>query len=247
MTSFWTLEEGDIDRIALGAGILGTGGGGNPYLGSLIAKGLLREGRRIRMVRPDDLEADAQVLALSGIGAPTVGVERMAEGNEGLRVVRAMEEITGRRVDALIADEMGGSNAITPMIAAASLDLPVVDGDGMGRAFPEVQMTTFFIHGHVSHPAVLADFDGNVLTVTAARSPGMLERLLRAGTVAMGCTAYFGTAPMSGDFVRRFAVPHTVSQAWRLGEAALSARAGRLIRSQPSSRSPAASRSCAAR
>lgn len=26
----WTLNEADIDRIALGAGILGTGGGGKP-------------------------------------------------------------------------------------------------------------------------------------------------------------------------------------------------------------------------
>jgi len=224
---FWTLDEPDIDRIALGAGILGTGGGGNPYLGSLVAKALLREGRRICLVRPSDLAADAQVLALSGIGAPTVGVERMAEGDEGLRVVRAMEDYTGRRIDALIADEVGGSNAMTPMIAAAKLDIPVVDADGMGRAFPEVQMTTFFVHGHVSHPAVLADFEGNVMVVTAATSPQMLERLLRAGTVAMGCTAYFGTAPMSGAFVARYAVPHSLSQAWSLGQTVLAARAGK--------------------
>ena len=41
----------------------------------------------------------------------------------------------------------------------------------------------------------------------------------------MGCTALMTTAPMSGDFVRRFGVPHTTSQAWTLGNAVLNARA----------------------
>jgi len=74
-------------------------------------------------------------------------------------------------------------------------------------------------------PAALADAEGNVLVVTEATSPKMLEKLLRAGTIAMGCTAMMTTAPMSGDFVHRFGVPHTTSQAWSLGDAVLSARA----------------------
>ncbi len=221
----WNLTEADIDRIALGAGILGTGGGGNPYLGSLMAKAQLRMGRAIRVIQPADLAPDAQVQALGGIGAPTVGIEKMEEGDEGVRVLRAIEKFTGRKVDAVIADEIGGSNGIAPMITAAKLGLPVVDADGMGRAFPEVQMTTFFIHGQASAPCALADASGNVQIVTQATSPEMLERLMRAGTVAMGCTAHMATAPMTGDFVRRYGVPLTVSQAWTLGDTVLTAQA----------------------
>ena len=44
--TYWSLTESDIDRIAIGVGILGTGGGGSPYLQMLIAKQLLREGKR---------------------------------------------------------------------------------------------------------------------------------------------------------------------------------------------------------
>lgn len=73
--TFWTLTETDIDRIAIGVGILGTGGGGSPYLQLLIAKALLRQGKRIRMIRPADLAPDAQVIGLGGIGAPTVSIE----------------------------------------------------------------------------------------------------------------------------------------------------------------------------
>jgi uncharacterized protein len=223
----WTLTAADIDRITLGAGVLGTGGGGNPWLGSLMAKAQLAAGRTINIIGLDELAPDARVLAIAGIGAPTVGVERMAEGGESTRLVRAMEAYMGHPIDALIADEIGGSNAITPMIAAARLGLPVVDGDGMGRAFPEVQMTTYFMNGHVAHPAALTDFEGNTLIVTEARSPEMLERLLRTATVAMGSAAYFATSPMTGAFVRSHAVPGTLRLAWRIGDTVLAARAAK--------------------
>ena len=76
--TYWTLTESDIDRIAIGVGILGTGGGGSPYLQMLIAKQMLREGKRIRMIRPRDLTDDAQIIGLGSIGAPTVSIEKIA-------------------------------------------------------------------------------------------------------------------------------------------------------------------------
>lgn len=222
--TYWTLTEADIDRIAIGVGILGTGGGGSPYLQMLIAKQMLREGRRIRMIRPRDLADDAQIIGLGGIGAPTVSIEKMEEGHEGVRVLKAIEAHTGRRVDAVLGDEVGGGNGIYPMITAARLDLPVVDADGMGRAFPEVQMTSFFAYGQATQPAALSDADGNTLVITQARTPEMLEKLMRTATVAMGCTACMTTAPMSGAFVRRYGIAHTTSQAWTLGDAVIRAR-----------------------
>ncbi len=225
--NYWTLSEADIDRIAIGVGILGTGGGGSPYLQTLAAKQMLRQGRRIRMIRPADLPDEAQIIGLGGIGAPTVSVERMEEGGEGERVLRAIEAHTGRAVDAVLGDEVGGGNGIYPMITAARLDLPVVDCDGMGRAFPEVQMTTFFVGGQATQPAALSDSEGNTLVITRAVAPQMLERIMRAATVAMGCTACMTTAPMSGAFVREHGVPHTTSQAWTLGDAVLDARAAK--------------------
>lgn len=134
---YWTLTETDIDRIAIGCGILGTGGGGSTYHGSLRAKALLREGKRIRMVRPADMAPDAQIIGLGGIGAPTVGIEKIAEGAEGVRLMQALEHHMGRKVDAVLGDEVGGGNGIAPMLTAAMVDLPVVDADGMGRAFPK--------------------------------------------------------------------------------------------------------------
>ncbi|MYI69950.1 MAG: DUF917 domain-containing protein [Boseongicola sp. SB0673_bin_14] len=223
----WDVSPKDIDRIAIGAGILGTGGGGSSYLGQLKAKAQLAAGMTIKVVLPEDLPDDATVLPLGGIGAPTVSIERIDEGHEGIRLIEAIEAVTGRRIDALVADEIGGANGIAPMLPAAQLGLPVVDADGMGRAFPETQMPSFFVGGQNTAPSALTDVHGNVLVVTDARSPEMLERMMRPAAIAMGCSALMSTAPMSGAFLKMHGIRHSISLAHRLGDAVLSARSAK--------------------
>ena len=57
--------------------------------------------------------------------------------------------------------EAGGVNSMLPIAAAARLGLPLVDCDGMGRAFPELQMVTFTIGGVSATPMALTDEKGN--------------------------------------------------------------------------------------
>ena len=64
------ITRDDIEALSVGAAILGTGGGGNPYLGKLRCFEELKQGRRIRLVGLDALADDAQVVAVGGIGAP---------------------------------------------------------------------------------------------------------------------------------------------------------------------------------
>ena len=61
--------------------------------------------------------------------------------------VRAFERELDVTVDALVSFEVGGGNSLVPIQAAALLDLPLIDGDGMGRALPEAQMMTFALAG----------------------------------------------------------------------------------------------------
>ena len=107
----------DIRPITIGAGILGTGGGGNPYLGSLQLRELMKQTGPQQLINPFDLADDAQVVVVGGIGAPTVGVEKLNEGTEMLRAIRLMEKHLGYRFDAIACAEIGGSNSIQPLIA----------------------------------------------------------------------------------------------------------------------------------
>src|SRR3990172_6575412 len=108
----WHLSELDLDYVALGAAILGTGGGGNAYLGKLRAWEQLRAGRRIRIIPPEALQADDLVISVGGIGAPTVGIEKIEKDDECYRAVRAVEQAVGKPAAALMTDEIGGANSI---------------------------------------------------------------------------------------------------------------------------------------
>jgi DUF917 family protein len=212
------LTESDIDWLSIGAAILGAGGGGDPYLGKLQCRQELRRGKQVPLISLDELADDALVVPVGGIGAPSISIEKLEEGREGLRALRTLEKFIGRRADALIAAEIGGGNALAPIIVAAAAGIGVVDADGMGRAFPEMQMTTFSIYGHRSTPATLADERGNVVLFENVASEAWYEKLARSAVVAMGGIALGAEAPMQGRFVKRTAVPDTVTRCIELGK-----------------------------
>jgi uncharacterized protein len=220
----WGIDEPSLAAISLGAAILGTGGGGSPYIGWLRTRQQLRAGRHIGVVRLDELDDDDLIIATSSIGAPTVSNEKIERGDECLRAVEIIEDYVGRRAAAVVTDEIGGANALEPMVVAALKGIPVVDADGMGRAFPELQMTTFYIYGLDPYPTALADEKGNTVLFRHATSPVWLERAARAVTIQMGCHAGMAGPPMTAGRAREVAIPGTVRQAWGLGRTVLEAR-----------------------
>jgi uncharacterized protein len=145
MTREITLD--DIESLAVGAWILGTGGGGSPYLGLLNMRRLYAEGHRVGLMSPLDLADDDRVAVVSNMGAPLVGQERLADSRNIARAVQMQEEHHGWKFRAVMSLEIGGNNSIQPLMAAAHLSLPVVDADTMGRAYPEAQMTSVAVGG----------------------------------------------------------------------------------------------------
>jgi uncharacterized protein len=220
----WTVTAEMLDALAIGAGILGTGGGGNPYLGKLEALQQLKAGRTIAVVPVEEIPDDAFVTTVGGMGSPTVGIERVGRGDECLQAMQALERHLGRQFTHVIPGEIGGSNSMRPMIVAARTGLPVIDGDGMGRAFPELQMDTFSIYGVQPTPGALADPRGHEVLFDKIADPTTLERYARVVTVQMGGAAGYAFPPMTAGEVRRTAIRGTVSLAMAIGRAVRSAR-----------------------
>jgi DUF917 family protein len=223
----WEIDEEALEAIALGAAVLGTGGGGNPYLGWLRVRRQLHLGGRVRVVRLEDLDPDSFVIPTSGIGAPTVGVEKIERGTECLCAVEAIEGLLGRRAAAVMTDEIGGANALEAMVVGSLKGIPVLDADSMGRAFPEVQMSTFFIYGLKPYPTALCDEKGNKVLFPHADSAQWLERAARTLTIQMGCHAGMAGPPMTAAEGRNVMIHGTMRRAWRLGRAILEARAAK--------------------
>ncbi|MBI1800601.1 MAG: DUF917 domain-containing protein [Chloroflexi bacterium] len=221
----WRISEADLEAIAIGAGILGTGGGGNPYLGKIRMREHLRAGRTATVIPPQAMPDDACVVSVFNMGAPTVGYERLPQGEEDLRALRAVEAYLGRRVDAMVPGEIGGSNSVAPLVVSAQSGIPVIDGDGMGRAFPEIQMDTFAINGISPTPFALCSHKGETEILLGITDPRQVERIARAWAVAHGARAATAGFVMTGAELKRYVIPHTMTLAREVGLAVQTARA----------------------
>lgn len=213
-----------IEDIALGATVLGTGGGGDPYIGKLLAIQALREHGPVRLVSPSEIEDDAMVAHSAMIGAPTVIVEKLPSGAEVVRAFQALQEHLGRTLSYTVCAEAGGLNSTIPFVVAAHLGIPVVDADGMGRAFPEVQMVTPTLWGITATPMALADEKGN-RAILATTDNLWAERLARAVTIEMGSTALLAAYAMTGRQLKESMVPGTLTRVERIGRVLRQAQA----------------------
>lgn len=215
----------DIDPLATGAWILGTGGGGNPYLSTLNLRRLYEQGKRVQIMDPIDLDDDDMVAVVSKMGAPLVGQERLGDPAHLARAVEVMEDYLGKKFRAVMSVEIGGSNALSSFLAGAMLDRPVVNADAMGRAYPEAQMTSFAIGNLPMYPLSLVDVRDNEVIVTKAASWKWMERVSRAVCTEVGSTAATCKAPRTGREVKEWGIHYTVTKATELGRAVINARA----------------------
>jgi DUF917 family protein len=214
----------DLPDLVRGAALLGTGGGGDPQIGRTLVAHALGKTGRIKILDPDDLSDDDFVIPTAMMGAPSVLLERLPKGTEPVQALRALEETLGRKATATMPIESGGINSMIPLFVGAQTGLPVVDADGMGRAFPELQMETFAIYGINASPLAIANERGHTAVMDTGADNKRMEDFARAITVRMGGVAYIAEYAMSGAEVRRTAIPRTLSLALMLGRTLRDAR-----------------------
>lgn len=218
------IHEDDIDDIARGAAILGTGGGGDPYIGRLLARAAVREHGPVTLIPLERLPRDAVVLPVAMMGAPTVMVEKLPSAEQVSAAARALATYLGRRPTHIACAEAGGVNSLIPMVAAAQLGLPLVDADGMGRAFPEIHMVLPTLYDIAATPMAIADEKGNQGVFDTVDNR-WAERFARSVTVDMGCSAMISLFALTGSQARQSLVPRTLSLCAELGTRVRQARA----------------------
>ena len=218
------MAESELDDLAIGAAILGTGGGGNPYIGVLLAKQAIRAHGPVELVEVGEVPDDALVVPSAMMGAPTVMVEKVPRGDEIIRAFEALQGYLGRPITHTVSIEAGGLNSTTPFGVAARMGIPLVDADGMGRAFPEIQMVTPTMYGVSATPMALADEKGNTVILETIDNR-WTERFARSITIEMGCTAMIALYALSGRQLKESMVPGTLGLAEELGRIVRETRA----------------------
>ena len=214
----WVLSREDIEDIAVGAAVLGTGGGGDPYLGKLMALQVLEKGKKIVLVDPKDVDDNAFIIAPAFMGTPVTMFEKLPSGIESVKVVEMLEEYFGRKADYLTPIEAGGLNSTIPLFVGAITGRTLIDGDGMGRAFPELQMVTFHLYGVKATPMALADEKGNGVILDTVDN-FWAEKIARVITIRVGGWAAIAIYPMKGDVYKKAVVANTMSKAAEIGRA----------------------------
>lgn len=225
----WHISPIDVELIAVGTGILGTGGGGSSYNMALFVLDILRKGGKVTVIPPSSLKDSDICVFGAGYGAPSVSDERIPSGDEVLAAIDGLNTVLGyKEFQGIVADEIGGGNGLVTFPSSAYYNTPVVDCDLMGRAYPSLEHGTPYVYGHPITPCSTADGKGNVAVVVSAESNGKVESLLRTACIEMGNATAVAGRPLTGDVIRDFAVPNTLSLAYFLGHAVHLARETKL-------------------
>ncbi|GGM04503.1 DUF917 domain-containing protein [Nakamurella endophytica] len=223
----WSIGTDAIGDLARGAAVLGTGGGGDPYIGALLARQAVAEHGPVTAVTLDELADDALVITVAMMGAPTVMVEKLPTLDEIMEPVAALGTYLGRPATHVACAEIGGVNSTIPIAAAAALGLPLLDADGMGRAFPELQMVLPTLYGISASPLAFADEKGNVGVLQTVDN-SWTERIARVAAVEMGCSVMICGFAMSGAQARESLVRDSLQRCIGLGSGIAQARTGKV-------------------
>lgn len=216
------IQASDIEALKIGAAILGSGGGGSTDYHAMMLEHMLQEKTTLPITALEEIEDEALVVPLAFMGAPLVAREKLPSGKEFQAIINEIEKIAGKRPDYLVAAEIGGANAFTPLLASCMLGIPVLNADTIGRAFPELQMSVCALKKLACAPAFLSDAFGTT-AILNAKDPYQMERMARGLTVAFGARALVALYLMTGREAKNILVPGTLKQACQLGNCVLQA------------------------
>lgn len=212
------IEIQDLDDLARGATFLGAGGGGDPYIGRLLAEQAIADFGMPEIIDVSELDDDSNVFCCAMLGSPPVLLEKGLRGADIDASVRKLEKWLGREAHAIIPAEIGGVNSLLPIVAATRLGLPLINADGMGRAFPETQMMTFGVYGITAAPLCLVDEHLNTVFIETPDNK-RAEEFARVVATEMGGSSTVSAYPMKGRDVKAYGVHGTLEIALNIGRA----------------------------
>ncbi|MAZ44080.1 MAG: hypothetical protein CMF48_02755 [Legionellales bacterium] len=217
MAYLYEMNETMVDKLCLGAAMLGSGGGGEPLIEQQVLENLFRTTKKtVKVIDVSMLANDALILPVCYMGAPSVMQENLPCLNGFLDIIRLTEEKYSK-VAAISAGEIGGANALIPLIVSLVTDLPVVDGDLVGRAFPELSMSSANIGKDPLLPtAIIAGMKGECEVITT-KDAFMLEETCRNICIDNGSASALGLYPMSAKVFEKKAILGSMSHAIQIG------------------------------
>ncbi len=210
-----TIGKQEMQDIVIGAGLLGAGGGGAIGEGMKLVDRVLEFGSGVELAPVDELSDDDWGVVIAGMGSPVASSTRIRTHSPAY-ALELIEDAQTFKAAFVIPFEVGAGNSLNPMLVAVQRGIPVVDGDPVGRAVPEIHMTTFHLGGVPLSPLGLATED-KIFALLRTERPYDMERVARAITSELGGVAAFACQAMHGRDVKKHIIRGTTSLAEKIG------------------------------
>jgi DUF917 family protein len=215
----------ELKDVVMGAGLLGAGGGGSTAEGMKLAERVLSFGPCVELAQCEEIADHDWGAVIAGVGSPSASLQRVRTHSPGF-ALELLESTCSFKSSFVIPFETGAGNSLNPMLAAVQRRIPIVDGDPVGRAVPELQMTTFSLACIPLSPLALATEDGTTVVIRAVKAIDT-ERISRAITAEMGGVSAIACHAMRGRDMKDAVIPGTTTLAERLGRAIRQAQSAR--------------------
>src|SRR5690625_4872421 len=202
VTDYQVIDERAIEEITLGASILATGGGGDPEIGLLWTLDTIKKGKEIVMIKPEDVPDDVLGASVGCLGAPIVLTEKPPSENILEKAFKELSRYLNKKLEIVIPFECGGVNSMVAYAIAGELGIPVVDVDGMNRAFPELHQTSWVANGSHASPAVSVDDRGNTTVIDTLEDNIRAETIARSAAMAYGGISWKASYPLTGKEIK---------------------------------------------
>lgn len=217
-TSLRLIDKEELISLSIGCTILAGGGGGDPRVGLMMGLNAISKNGPVKVIELGDLNDDDLIIPGGMIGAPTVMIEKIPNGSEPIIIRQMLEKYLNKKASAMMPIEMGGLNGVLPVAWASINDLPIVDGDLMGRAFPELQMCTPHLYGIPAWPGVVVDERSQAILFEPLDNV-WFEKLARNAVSTLGGCACAGLYPLTAKAASVPVIRGTISAAYRIGAA----------------------------
>jgi DUF917 family protein len=223
MTLLKKIDKQSLEVLMVGSQFLGSGGGGKIHILRQLVKDSFDDSFSVDLIDLNEIDEVGIGTTVGMVGSPEALEEFLPTGQEGRELLEKMQELTGKKTDAIFTIEGAGVNLIYPVIVAYATGLPLMDGDAMGRAFPELPMTTFQFNNQPIAPIVFQDID-HISYVYNDQDASMVDLKIRQKIAETTGMAFFSGYQAPFAVLKRILIPHTFSVGIKIGEAFLNAK-----------------------
>ena len=186
--------------------------------GNKIIEEILASGNKVVLADIGSVSKDSLALVSAGMGSPAAA--KFGWRNEHLPAFDLLEKYLGKEANYVVPLEIGAGNLAVPMHTVAFRHKYLVDGDGAGRAIPEIELTSFAIYGVPVSPMSITDWEGDG-AVLFVKDSVKAEKIARSIAAAFKGNAGIALYAMTGEQLTKALIAGSVS---------LSRKVGRILR-----------------